>query len=126
MAIYVDTIAGLPLTPTPYNVLSSKCKPVFTRMTFFNDIHTLEAHSSSARCLKLPIKKRHLVLPGLLDENTLKDCLLTQKLRVEVHDRDLRYPDDIERVAKEVGADGKIKSDLHDLPSSFGEATFCM
>ena len=54
----------------------------FTEFSFFRDSHLFRASFEQARRKKMRMREtqRHLVLPGLLDEDLLREDLLKKKL----------------------------------------------
>ncbi|KAJ3142438.1 hypothetical protein HDU90_004712 [Geranomyces variabilis] len=81
---------SMPDKPTSYHDLSRICSPVFTKFNFFSDPHTHQSVTSQRHDHRVAFNTRHLVLAGLLDEDTLREDLLGKKLMVELHDRDLK------------------------------------
>ncbi|KAI9098771.1 hypothetical protein DFS34DRAFT_618859 [Phlyctochytrium arcticum] len=79
---------GMPDKPISYEDLKRRCLPVTARFRFFNDLHINQAIASTFHSRTINFNTRHLVLTGLLDEDTLRDELLNKKFEVEIHDRD--------------------------------------
>lgn len=125
MSITVIGIDGLPNRPTPFAELEERCHPLYTKFCFYDDPHVREAHPKTKRAHKFPISTRHLLLAGLLDEDSLRENLLNKKFVVEVHDRDLKLPTDLSKVANSMSKSGAINSGSFDLPPPFGVAEFC-
>jgi hypothetical protein len=81
----------------------------FCKFRFFGDPHIHESFSRDKHGPELSFNTKHLVLPGLIDEDKLCENLTRKDFKVEVriiddklqvHDRDPRLPDDLSELAK--------------------------
>ncbi|KAJ3188702.1 hypothetical protein HDU85_004416 [Gaertneriomyces sp. JEL0708] len=88
LCITIIQADGMPDAPVPQEELERLCHPVYTRFTFFSDTHVHQAVAQNARGSKARLNNRHVILTGLMDEDTLRDDLLTKKLFIEAHIRD--------------------------------------
>lgn len=90
MCIYISSADGLPNLPTSYAELDEKCSRTFTKFNFFDDHHIHKAYSTELQHgKKASFNSKHVILPGLMDDEKLYDLFTNQKLQIEVHDRDL-------------------------------------
>ncbi|KAJ1557415.1 hypothetical protein HK096_007390 [Nowakowskiella sp. JEL0078] len=88
---------GMPNKPISYKDLDCACMPVYTQFRFGDDSHIYISKTDSFHKSVIPFHTRHLILPGLLDEDELRDKLLNSKLEIQdtfskVHDRDYKFP----------------------------------
>jgi hypothetical protein len=89
MCIQIGVVEGLPFTPTPYKELDQKCLKTYTKFKFFDDSHIHRAYSTDPHGYKASINARHVIIPGLMGADKLIETLGSQKMEIEVHDRDL-------------------------------------
>ncbi|KAJ3269909.1 hypothetical protein HK104_005017, partial [Borealophlyctis nickersoniae] len=123
MCITLLEAEGMPSNPIPYTDLNQQCQQVFARFRFFSDPHIHQSVCVNARAKTLVFGTRHLILPGLMDEDGLRDDLVNGGFLVEVHDRDYKLPEDLSKVSHEITSDGSIKAMLNPK-NPFGVATF--
>jgi hypothetical protein len=91
MLIQILEADGMPCNPTSYTHLSQTCQPVFCRFKMLRDPYTHEAVTNKGHGGKVPFQSRHLVLPGLMDEDRIRDDLLHKRFVVEVEVFSGRY-----------------------------------
>jgi hypothetical protein len=110
---------NMPNTPLPFKELDRLCLPTCTRFKFFNDSKVYEAKGkvSHGECIRFETK--HIVLLGLMDSRAVKQQMLNNPLLIEVHDRDLKEPDDIGKIS----ADLRVRS-TWGKPGPYGVAKF--
>ncbi|KAI8808157.1 hypothetical protein BJ742DRAFT_853820 [Cladochytrium replicatum] len=123
MCITILSAESMPCQPVPFVELQKRFLPVFTRFRFFQDQHIYQSMTDLPHIPQIPFLTRHLILPGLLDEDSLRDQLLNGSFEIEVHDRDYCFPDDLSELAKEIGQDGVIRNSTNPK-NPYGIASF--
>ena len=84
MLVQILEADGMPSNPTSYIHLSQTCQPVFCRFKMLRDPYTHEAVTNRVHGWRVPFQSRHLILPGLMDEDRIRDDLLHKRFVVEV------------------------------------------
>ncbi|KAJ3392233.1 hypothetical protein HDU92_008586 [Lobulomyces angularis] len=117
MCIYVNSIDGMPNTPISYEELDKKCAPPYSSFKFFDEFFEyISKPEVPSRKPVINFYSKHVVLPGLMEEETLYNLFLNRKLEFKIHDRDIKIDDEL--INNSIG-DVNI-----DKKNSFGVASF--
>ncbi|RKO94657.1 hypothetical protein BDK51DRAFT_43546 [Blyttiomyces helicus] len=125
LCLTIVEMDGMPNTPIPYGELTKQCQPVHARFRFYEDAHVHQSTTGQPHGRRIEFGTRHLILPGLMDEDALRDYLLNKTLSIEVHDRDYRMPEDLMLLSHEMNSEGAIKVALNPR-NPFGMAVFSL
>ncbi|KAJ3194190.1 hypothetical protein HK101_003310 [Irineochytrium annulatum] len=123
LSITISAAYGMPSKPVSFAQLDRCCYPTMTLFQFFTYPKYFEACRDEPHGETCTFETRHIILSGLMDRDRLVRDIATDKLRVEVHDRQLRVPDDFAQTV--VTRDGVARTVGEMVPRApYGVATF--